>query len=414
LRNWILAADLAREDWERDTEFLELVTRSLALQTTFLAQYTLSLRFGGDTLDSARALGLAGKFFDGNAGAELRSAGRAIISREIEKHSAFGGACAESRPDFQLRLAQAVIEFLIFNGGEDDEGRFLNEKTREILKGIEGILLPDGTLPLFGPSPPSSGDNLSDLFAVAAVYFEEPLWKNLAGKFGVLPYMLLGEASKTEFDGLAETAWKPDTRLQPHSGLYRLSKMDTSAIVINGRLPCSHADHQDGFSYELAISGQRVVVDSGACAQGEEPCNHFFSSAKAHNVLLVDSHGARCGVSDFPPSPSVVDDQGDGIVGLRLAQQGFSILGAAHQRAWFCLQGEAWVILDRLDGTRKHSATSLIHYFPTFEVEIKSDTAIARSRSLTLSVIPLGQSPPVMNASRGDHPAFPGWYAPET
>jgi hypothetical protein len=422
VRNWILAADLARQDWESDTIFFKLVTQSLALQTTFLHRYAPAFPFTEVALDSARALLLAGKFFGGQKENDLWSAGRGILLDEIENQFASHGRPAESRPVSQLNLAQAVMEFLIFPPkndckDEDDERRFFKEKLREILKSIEGILLPDRTLPLFGPAPASPVDDMANLFAIAAVLLNEPVWKNLAGKLGVLPYMLLGESGKTDFDNLPETGWNVGTSLHPQCELYRLSKTDGSAIVINGRLPRSRDDHQDGLTYELAIRGQRVVVDSGAYTPGDAPREKYFSSARAHNLLLVDGKGPRHGGPGHSRPPAELWEPADGTMGLRLAQRGLLFPGIAHQRAWFCLGEENWVILDRLDGKGRHSAISLIHFYPTFEIEVRNNESLVRSHSLTLSVIPLGplgQAQPKMVATRGDHPEVQGWYAPES
>ncbi|MHB8654159.1 MAG: heparinase II/III domain-containing protein [Terriglobia bacterium] len=422
VRNWILAADLARQDWESDAIFFKLVTHSLALQSTFLLKYAPAFAFTETAPEAARALLLAGKFFGGLERNELWSAGRNILLNEIDYQFASSGRRAESRPAMQLNLAQAVMEILIFapkneRGEEDDERLFFKEKLREILKLIEGTLLPDRSLPLFGPAPDSPADDMSDLFALAAVLLKEPVWKNLAGKFGVLPYMLLGESGKTDFDNLPEAQSNTGAASNPQCALYRLSKTSGSAVIINGRLPRTGEDHQDGLTYELAIRGQRVVVDSGAYAGSHDTREKYFSSARAHNVLLVDGKGPHHGGSHHLHPPAELCEVEDGSMGSRLTQRGLPFPGVKHQRAWYCLGEENWAILDRLDGRGRHSAISLIHFYPTLEIEVRENSALVPSHSISLSVIPLrppGQAPPKMLATRGDHPEFPGWFAPES
>lgn len=153
-----------------------------------------------------------------------------------------------------------------------------------------------------------------------------------------------------------------------------------------------------------------MVVDSGAYAPLCESSADPLSSARAHNALLVDGQSLRFASREHK---SLAPETPDGIVGLQLAYQGFSFLAVEHQRAWFCVNENAWVVLDRLDGPGAHGATSLIHFYPTFEIELRDDRAIVRSRSLALSVFPLGLSKPRLKCSRGDDPDFPGWYAPE-
>jgi Heparinase II/III-like protein len=212
--------------------------------------------------------------------------------------------------------------------------------------------------------------------------------------------------------------------------------LDASALVINGRVPASLNDHADHLAFELAIHGHRVVVDSGAYEPEGEVSSDYFQSALAHNVLLVDhgrasfggrSHasadarvafaamdGSQLQLSTAHPSRLAETlDEGDGFTGLRLPGESFAQKGLRHRRAWFCLDNRGWVILDSLEGPGAHSILSLLHFYPTFEVELADHRATARSRALTVNVIPLGQAQPNLTASRGDDPSFPGWYAPD-
>jgi hypothetical protein len=413
VRNWILSADLARGDWERDAMFLDLVAGSLALQATFLFRHAAAADSANDALDCARALLLAAKFFGGSQAARHRSSGDAIILQHLESHFSSAGQYIEPRPGSQARLAITLLERLLFNDRESGQANFLKQKLATVLGGIEGILLPEGVMPLFGPAPCSSSAELADIFAFAAVLLNDPIAKNLAGKFGVLPYLFLGEPGKACFESAADTRWVAATRLQPQSSLYRLSGSESSAAVITGRLSVSQHDHQDSFSYELSIHGQHVVVDSGAYAPHGEPSNQFFASARAHNVMLVDEQGPRGQAAETPATHAAILESREGITGLQLAHTGFSDLGLRAQRAWFSLNENVWVILDRIEGAEGRRFTSLIHFYPTFNIELRDARAVVRSHSLTLSVIPLGSPRPNANLSRGDDPKFPGWYAPE-
>jgi hypothetical protein len=413
VRNWILSADLARDDWERDTIFFNMVAKSLMLQATYLLQHSASLRFTDDAVQAARALHLAGRFFGGREGAEISACARESLLNEINEHFTADGHYAESRPGSQLRLACTVVEFLALGVADGAVKAFLEEKLWAILKVVEGCLLPDGTLPAFGPAPASAGDDLTDLFALAAVLLDEPMWKDLAGKFGVFPYMLLGEMGKAHFDRLPEFPWEPARCLQPHCGISRLSITHESAMVINGRLPRTRNDHQDALSYELAIHGQRVIVDSGAFALGSEASADYFSSQQAHNVLMVDGKGPQCvkPAESIPPM-DVQWDQEERTIGLSVAWPGFPFAGLTHQRAWFCLDGQAWVVLDGIKGSERHTLSSFVHFYPTFETEVKNNAAIVRSLSFVFTVFPIGPPGGKMYAARGDNTGLQGWYSP--
>lgn len=412
VRNWILAADLARDDWERDPMFSRVVGESLSLQSTYLFRHAGYNPHGAHCLDDVLALELAGKFFAGSKGSEFRSAARRTLFEKLETQAGRCGDYLEPRPLAQLRLGAAVMEWLLFDAGSKGANS-VKETLRQILTVLEGVLHADGTLPLFGASAQSPGDLLTDLFALAAVCFEEPRWKSLAGQFGIVPYMLLGEEGKCCFDRLPHVPWEPDHNLLPASGLYRLCGSASSSLVINGRLPSSPRDHQDFLSYELIIGGHRVVVDSGAFAPEGQSWNEYFASARAHNVLLVDGQAARAVPSDFVRPLPENRQSSPGVVELRLRSRGFEFEGVNHQRAWFCLEGGGWIVLDRLEGSGSRRSTHLLHFFPTFHVQPGDERATVRSRALAVTVIPLGQPRAKMTVAQGYHPEFPGWYAPD-
>ena len=98
---------------------------------------------------------------------------------------------------------------------------------------------------------------------------------------------------------------------------------------------------------------------------------------------------------------------------LRISDPGFAFLGIKHERAWFRLKNNVWLILDRLEGKGIHRCTSLLHFYPTYEIIANGDRFLARSRACNFAVIPVGSAKPVASISRGDHPQFPGWYSPE-
>jgi Heparinase II/III-like protein len=412
VRNWILASDLAREDWENNAVFFWVVSRSLALQAQFLCNFAQSLRSTEARLDSARALMLAGKFFGRNQGVELSAVSRELLSGELKRRFDGNGRLTLGRPASQLRLAQAIVEYLVFPSGQGADEIDLKNKLGETLKVMAGILLPDGNFPLFGESMAPMGEELADLFALAAVILNQPEWKDIAGKFGVIPYMILGEAGAVRFKAIPDANWKDATCLFHQAGLYRLGGTSSSAMVINGRLPVHREDHQDAFSYELALLGQRVVVDSGVHFPDEASQENYFAMARAHNVLLVDGEGPRCAAPDDRTSPAEILEPDSGTMGIQLSQIGFSRLGITHQRAWFCLEGNCWAVLDRLEGLGQHRAASFIHFYPTFELEIGENAVLAHSRSLTISVIPLCQHGPKILASRGGDSPLGGWYSP--
>lgn len=413
VRNWILAADLARGDWERDSAFLYLVERSLALQCVYLASQAPG---AAESFDNAvvcsRALMLAGRFFRGNRAEEMGDLGRQILLSTLEKLTAPEAGLPP--PDVCLHLAEALLECLAFRLPAEIESRAsLPEATRRLIAALEGTLLPDRTLPLFGPSARLHGDDPADVFALAAVLFNEPKWKSLAGQFGIMPYMMLGEAAKSRFAQLADESWRSGSSAVPELRIYRLNAQDGSAMIVNARPAIARGEHQDYLSYELSLRGQRLVVDSGSYSPPGESWDAYFPNARAHNVLLVNDEPSR--PHSLSPRLPKMEGQGSpgGVQCVCLSGNGFNFLKVEHHRAFFCLEGGAWAVLDWLDGSGRRNMTNLVHFYPTFELEAGENWGVARSRSLSVTVIPLGSAPVQMTAARGQHPKYRGFYSPD-
>ncbi len=433
VRNWVLAADLARAAWRGDEEFLDVFARSLAMQCAFLGRHSSEAESLATRLDAGRALLIAPKFFGAPASKDLTEIGEALLSKAADE--ILRGDCSSDppRPSDLFDLAEACLDRLLFSRPAESASHFSVELARRALAVLEGLLTPDGTLPLFGPNARSRADELSDLYALAAVILNEPRWKHLAGRFGILPYLVMGESGMLRFDQMADEPWASGSREVDECGVYRLSGADRSALMINARRALSPRDHQDFLSYELYLKGIRVVVDSGSYSSENDGMS--IASQSAHNVLFGESNRttARAAIVEggdwtMPRIQRVARHVASSVNAATeesswrrvcLNDANFGVTGIHHQRAFIGMDGTAWAVLDRLTGEGRLSLVSLIHFFPTFGLEVLEDRVIARSRALSATIIPLGGfasagSPgAALEISRGADPKFPGFYSPD-
>jgi hypothetical protein len=203
--------------------------------------------------------------------------------------------------------------------------------------------------------------------------------------------------------------WTPQDYVNETAEILRMAGSRDSALVISARLPASAHEHQDFMSYELTLAGYRVVVDSGGFAPDDA---EYFPHARAHNILLVDGVEPR-----WPGGEDSIrvnfQELSSSRARLRMVDAGYGFLGLQHERAWFRLENNAWLILDWMNGQGVRRCSSLLHLYPTFEIVRAGDRTLARSRACTFAVIPVGNAKPVASVSRGDHPHFPGWFSPE-
>ena len=401
VRNWMLAADLARRDWQQDAEFSGVAMESLALQLSFLLAHLDSLPSPGARLDASRALLCASRFFAGGKAREAREVGLELLAGEL----AFSHP--QPWPINRLAKAQALMEWNLWSEPHLHPA-FLAAELREALDQLEAVLTPDGCLSLIGPQARLAADELADLAALAAVKLASPAWKSLAGKFGILPYLCLGEPGRERFEALDESVWTPHDHVQADAEIVRLAGPRKSALMVSARLPAGPGEHQDFMSYELALNGWRVVVDSG----GFSPqAGEYFAQARAHNSLTVDGHEPRW--QNRRRSAKEACEYSPACARLRMSHDGFAFLGVQHDRAWFRLADDAWLVLDRLTGSGVHGCASRIHFYSTYEIVTEGDRFLARSHARSFAVIPVSREKPASLVARGDHPQFPGWYSPD-
>ncbi len=410
VRNWILAADLSRAHWEHDREFRDIVVESLTLQCAYLRASVPCEANGLLALDSARALLLASRLFRGDGRKELRRTAFVLLHRVLAARVRGEAGWGRPNPVLRLALAAALLECVIVEP-ETTESADVLSSLPHVLDDVEGLLLPDGNLALLGPP---QREELTHIASLAAVLLMDARWKSLADGFGVYPYLLLGEEGRRRFRSLPERTWKPEQSFSGQSGCARLVGPDSSAVIISDGQPPSDDDHADHLSFEMAIQGQRVIVDSGNYAGEGEPENEAFASAGSHNLLLIDGRAPRYCPALARGGLTQQWRQGTGYLGIGVEDGGYDYLGIRHTRSWFLVDDRFWLIVDRLDGRGTHQVTSLLHYYPTFDLELRSDRALARTRVEAVTVIPVGSSLPAMQVSRGDRGDFPGWYAPRT
>jgi heparinase II/III-like protein len=407
LRNWVLASDLAREDWEADSEFLRLVAKSLALQAASLDEAfnpSASLRA---SLRPARALAFLQVFFPQSEWQRFSFRPAEAVARRLDEEREFTGPFLE--PLDYLEAAETLLDIVLLNlraTGFDSES--VKDILRRVLEPLETLLLPDGTLPLFGPEATTGAASLQNLHAAAAVLFDEPRWKALAGQWGILPHLFLGEEGWRRFQQLPLRAWISGSSSKAQSGIYRLVGAESSALIANLRPPTSAGGHQDYLSFELMLGGQRVVVDSGAFRPPGDSPDDSSARPEAHNCLLIEMPHGKLPAGKLRIPSSLRELFGDG-------WEGFSAPGtlAGHERGWFVIEQNIWVVLDRLSGEQAGRVTHLLHFFPTFALRAQGGRILARSRALVVTVLPLGPSPGATLITRGDDARFPGWYAPE-
>jgi uncharacterized heparinase superfamily protein len=159
----------------------------------------------------------------------------------------------------------------------------------------------------------------------------------------------------------------------PDSGYY-IFNSPRAWLVADAGDPCpdelpAHA-HADALSFELSVSGRRIIVDSGVFEYQSGEWRDFMRGTAAHNTVMVDGQdqsevwgsfrvGRRARVA------ARYWAEQDGVRVLEADHDGYqSTLGVRHRRWIARVHQRFFVVSDLLEGAGEHRALSFIHLHP--------------------------------------------------
>jgi len=372
---------------------LQVILRSLFEQARFLEKRLERHLLANHLFKNLKALLFAGASFQGKEAARWLRLGARLLHRELDEQILPDGGHFERSPMYHCMILEDCLDLLNIAGGlpiswkEVLEPR-LREACRRMAGFLSGIVHPDGDIPL-----------LND----AAFAIELP------------PVALLKYALGL---GIARNSARGDAyRSFPNSGYYVFAPDAATRLIadcgpIGPNYQPGHA-HCDTLSYELSVRGRRLVVDGGVYTYEEGPMRRYNRSTAAHNTVRVDgkdqseiwkSH--RVGRRARPLNASL-ERLPDGGVQFSGAHDGYRFLPerVIHRRRITWQEPGAWSIVDRLDGSGRHSAESFVHLHPEMRARHAGGRfeIIRENGELVARIHPLGR------------PGFTlekGWYCP--
>jgi heparinase II/III-like protein len=160
-------------------------------------------------------------------------------------------------------------------------------------------------------------------------------------------------------------------------------------------LDCGHLGdgghgHYDLLSVEIAAGGRPLVMDPGRFTYSEEPPNfrRWFKGTAAHNTVCVDGLDQTPYRRGKPKGPVAegrllhrsTSDRLDTLV----AQAVSPVYDAVHTRRVVFVNGEYWLIEDRLEGTTTHRFDLRFHLTPEVEGRTRVEGAAVLAPGLAL------------------------------
>ena len=341
LRAWVLCALYAPlvAGTEDEADYLD----DIALHAGFV-RANLELDVGGNHLvKNLKALVGLGLFLDDDA---LLRAGTSRLCRQLGVQVLGDGGHFERSPSYHCQVLGDLVDvrdLLAAAGRARPAG--LDEAIAAMQDWLGVMLLPDGDVPLFNDGTLMGHDRLKLL---------EP---------SPAPTRRLAVLEPSGY-----VVMRPDDRLH---------------LVADVGAPCppelpAHA-HADCLSFELAVDGERVVVDSGTSTYERGPRRDYERSTAAHNTVEVDGEdqtevwGTFRAARRATPCIELTMER-DGDVRVTASHDGYQRLPGSprHRRPWRARPGRV-DITDDVDGTGAHRVTARLHMAPARTVARRGD-----------------------------------------
>lgn len=326
----------------------------LALHAGFVAA-NLELDVGGNHLvKNLKALVGLGVFLRDDRLLDLASR---HLERQVAIQVLGDGGHFERSPSYHCQVLGDLIDMAsLLDAARRPVVPGLDDAVQRMRSWLGTVLMPDGDVPLFNDCTLVGADRIAGLRPAAPP----------SGRLVVL---------------------------EP-SGYVVVRPDDRTHLVADVGDPCpdelpAHA-HADCLSFELAVDGRRVVVDTGTSTYAPGPRRAYERSTRAHNTVELDGADQTEVWDTFRAArrarPHLERAGEDGCeVEVVASHDGYTRLRppVVHRRAWHV--GRARVILDdELTGVGTHRVVASLHLAPEISATVERD---GRVRAGPLSLV---------------------------
>lgn len=374
---WALAGNALEQHWRR----------SLALQVEYLSRRLEWHLLGNHLFENAKALVLAGLFFDGPRADRWRGRGLRILDRQLDEQILTDGGHFERSPMYHALVLEGLLDLIQISehyAMDTDQVPDWRRRAEDMIAWLRVMSCPDGQIAFFND-------------AAVDVALPPPVIADYAKRLGV---------------ETPEPATDEGIELLENSGYVRAARGPMVAVLdaapVGPDYQPGHA-HADTLSFELSVFGQRVLVNSGTSVYGLGDERLRQRGTSAHNTVVVDGRDSSEVWSAFRVGrrarPRDVSIRGTGEVWhVQASHDGYRRLagGAVHRRAWLLETGRL-VVEDFVAGSFD-SAVGLFHFHPAVTLSFAGSKGEASWTGGRLSFV-IEQGSGVLRASTY-HPAF--------
>ena len=337
-----------------------------------------------------------------------RREGITRLSKEIGRQFMADGVHFECSPLYHALCLQLLLQVKQTAGkcGIKLPNEF-HDPLEEAADYLGAICRPDFTWPSVNDSGGATDDYSAVMLLAGKVFGREDyIWMGTKGKMGKPPTKRIS-VFRSAGIAVMRSGW---------------GKASHSLLLRAGPTGMSHV-HADVLSLDISVAGVPCLVDPGITAYAPGPFSHWYRSAAAHNMILIDGKGPiRFGLpyrkriqpagdaiffSDADGRPLVCGVCGD----YRWNEKGPAI---SVTRKAALIAGESWIISDMIAGEGDFLVTVCWQFFPG-RVQYSSETATAcyandAGMGCKLILSSGGYKPEVVH-SRGRFQPLAGWVS---
>ncbi|HOC68351.1 MAG TPA: alginate lyase family protein [Candidatus Hydrogenedentes bacterium] len=275
-----------------------------------------------------------------------------LLHEQINEQILPDGGHIERSPMYH---AHVLWDCLLVYAVLEEKPTFLADALIKMCAFLNTITHPDGEIPLFGDSALKEAAPTQALVRLAMRLLPHPKSEP-------------GNSSVRDRHGVA---------LEP-SGYYCMGDQTTGDFMIVKTAPPlppwqpGHS-HADMLSYELSLSGRRVIVDSGVHGYAESVLRGYCRSTRAHNTVQLDSLEQSdwwkvFRIGQRPKADTPRFEVRPDFISLEAAYEHFS--GYRHCRCiHYSPDRHYWEVEDTVKvGSGSHEVKSVIHLHPEIRV----------------------------------------------
>jgi uncharacterized heparinase superfamily protein len=359
---------------------------SLAVQVRYLRRRLEFHLLGNHLFENGKALVFAGLFFEGPEAESWYQTGLKVLTSQLEEQVLSDGGHFERSPMYHALILEGLLDIIhlhqVFGITFPSSWRVT---ASQMLLWIQATSHPDGEVSFFNDTTFNAAPRLHDL-AKYSLTIGVPLEEAPSGS------LLLGP-----------------------SGFARLESRGAVLLADVGTVGPSYLPghaHAETLSFELSVSGKRIVVNSGISCYGTTSERIRQRSTPAHSTLIVDGQNSSVVWSGFRVAQRACAK-------LRRFKNGStSILSASHNgykrlrgrpihiRTWQ-LDDHSLEVTDQVEGNSDHEIEIVFHFHPEISVHLLDGrNAIALSSAERDIRIELDPSLSWRVAAGSWHPAF--------